>query len=159
MKRERISGVLVRLVPSRSGGGEKNGALGQLALVPADRVDSIVRVPRITPVVGARLPMLGLAAVDGAVMPVLTLSPDGARAPSSAPGARESASPRVLVVCLHAGERIGLVGLDVVTIGHFDPDPSGPEAARVDGERVPFVDLAALAGELHARPWAGRVRA
>lgn len=158
MKRERISGVLVRLGSGRSG-GEKTGTQGTLAIVPADQVDSIVRLPRITQVVGARLPMLGLAAVDGAVMPVLTLTPEGGRAPSTVPGAREVAAPRVLVVCLHAGERVGLAGLEVVSIGHFDPDPSGPAAARVDGERVPFVDLAALAGELHARPWAGRVRA
>ncbi|MBK8212387.1 MAG: chemotaxis protein CheW [Myxococcales bacterium] len=124
------------------------------AFLPTEGVLSVVRMPRVSPVAGARPPMLGVAQVDGAVLPVL--APFGEPRPTSAlPGMRESHA-RVLVVCLHAGERVGVAGIEVVSVGHFDGDVG---SVRFDGDTVPDLDLPGLVSELHARPWAGRVRA
>lgn len=141
------SGIVVRTSESREGGRPLFGFL------PVERVESIVRMPRVSPVVGARPPMLGVAHVQGGVLPVV--APFGEPRPHSTPPGRDP-SPRVLLVCLIAGERLGLAGLEVVTVGHFEGDEG---SVRQAGERVSDIDLASLASELHARPWAGRVRA
>lgn len=114
-------------------------------------------MPRVSPVAGARLPLLGVAPVMGAVIPVVTLGGD-IRPPSAPPGMRDRGMPslRTLVVCLLAGEKLGIAGIEVVAVGHFDADGAG---VRVDGEQVLEVDLASVSAELHSRPWAGRVGA
>ena len=98
--------------------------------------------------------MLGIAPVMGGVIPVVTLGGDR-RPLSTPPGAREPPA-KVLVVCLLAGERLGIAGLEIMMVGHFDGERDG---VRAFGERVADVDLASIAAEINARPWAGRVRA
>lgn len=131
----------------------RDGVRSALGFLPVERVEGIVRMPRVSPIVGARPPMLGVAQVQGGVIPVI--APYGDPRPHSTPPGRDP-SARMLVVCLLAGERLGLAGVEIVSVGHFDGDD---HSVRIDGERVPEVDLATLASELHARPWAGRVRA
>jgi len=144
---KRRSGLVVRTAEGR------DGARPLFGFLPVERVESIVRMPRVSPVVGARPPMLGVAQVHGGVIPVI--APYADARPHSAPPGRDP-SARVLVVCLLAGERLGLAGIEIVSVGHFDGDEA---SVRSSGERVGDVDLASLASELHARPWAGRVRA
>jgi len=142
----RRSGIVVRFAQDR----DKRVSLGFL---PTERVEAVVRMPRLSPVTGSRPPMLGVASVLGGILPVVTLGSD-ARHQTAAPGSREA--PKLLVVCLLAGERLGIANVDVVSVGHFDAAEAG---VRMGGELVTEVDLASVAAELHARPWAGRVRA
>jgi hypothetical protein len=55
---------------------------------------------------GASPELLGIALHEGVVLPVLTVGT-----------ARD-----VMVICLHAGELVGLVGAEVVEAGTFDAD-------------------------------------
>jgi hypothetical protein len=83
-------------------------------------------VPPVTAVPGAPRELLGVGLYEGNVVPVLAV------------GSAASA----MVVCQHAGELVGLVGLEVVGPGTFEAEERG---VRIDtGERVESLDVAAL---------------
>lgn len=113
---------------------------GALAFVPAVNVQSIVAMPPITAVPGRHEPLLGIAQVGNAVIPVLGLGALG--------GSRGA-----LVVTKHAGESVGLAGAEVVGTGHYEVDASAPDCVRVDGERVPSVDVGSIYDRVRNAAW------
>ncbi len=126
------------------GGSTRGGVLlrvdGALAFVPAASVHGIVAMPPITPVPGRHEPLLGIAEVGNAVISVLGLGGTGA-------------SHGMLVVAKHAGEQVGLAGVEVIGTGHYDVDASAPDCVRVDGERVPSLDVGAIYDRVKSAAW------
>lgn len=104
---------------------------GALAFLPAVSVQSIVAMPPITTVPGRRDPLLGIAQVANSVIPVLALG-------------RQGSARGMLVVTRYAGESLGLAGGEIVGTGHYEVDGSAPDCVRVDGERVPSIDVAKM---------------
>lgn len=129
------------------------------AFVGVASIEALAPMPKTTPVVGGTLPLVGVAAVSGALVPVLDLG-CGARHRSTRPPVVDraaAAASRPLLICLHEGERLGLSGVEVVAVGHFD-EAAGGGAVIFEGEAVEQLDLGALVAHLRAKPWAGRVR-
>ncbi len=124
--------------------GRRGGVLlrvdGALAFLPAATVQSIVALPAITPVPGRHEPLLGIAQVGNGVIPVLGLGALGASRGS-------------LVVTKHAGEPVGLAGIEVVGTGHYEIDGSAPDCVRVGGERVPSIDVGAIYEKVKRAGW------
>ena len=121
------------MTPLVGGHGRRGGVLwrvdGALSFVPSSVVQRIAPSPRVTAVPGAPAELLGVAAYEGLVIPVIAVGKQR----------------REMLVCQHAGEMVGLVGGEVVRTGTFDLAAAGPgEADQVEheGERVPMVDVA-----------------
>lgn len=141
--------------------------------VPVGAIDSLAPMPSIAPVVGAALPLLGVAAVAGALLPVVHLGavsgearrhsshPPNPRPPrpprSPRPPSLEPGPTRPLIVCIHEGEHLGLAGVEVIAIGHFD-EAETRGAVLFEGETLAPLDFGALVALLRPKPWAGRVR-
>ena len=86
---------------------------GELAFVPIDLALRVAPGPNVTRVVGAPSALRGVALFEGGVVPVVAVGEsDGA-----------------MLVCDWAGQRVGLVGLDLVASGVFNVDPN--DSARV----------------------------
>lgn len=125
--------------------GQRRGGVllrvdGALAFLPAAAVHGIVAMPPITAVPGRHEPLLGISDVGNSVISVLGLGGAGA-------------SHGVLVVARHAGEQVGLAGVEVIGTGHYDVDASAPECVRVDGERVPSLDVGAIYDRAKSAAW------
>ncbi len=127
------------------------------AFVAVASIESLAPMPKTTPVVGGALPLVGVAAVAGALLPVLDLGAGARRSSTRPPTERGGAASRPLVICLHEGERVGLAGVEVLAVGHFD-EAAAAGAVLFEGEAVERLDLGALISHLRAKPWAGRVR-
>jgi hypothetical protein len=63
-----------------------------------------------------------------------------------------------MLVCSYLGDRVGLVGLEIVATGKFEPaegtldlDPGG---VLHEGVEVPAFDVAAVVGRLREGRWA-----
>jgi hypothetical protein len=114
---------------------------GALSFVPASVVLRIAPAPRVTAVPGAPVELLGVAAHEGMVIPVIAIGE----------------KRREMLVCQHAGEVVGLVGGEVLRTGTFDVVPAGPgepDHVEHDGRRVPPVDVAGAYARVQA---AGRL--
>ncbi len=80
---------------------------GQLHFLPATVAMKLLPVPTIAEVPGSPGDLRGIALVDGEMIPIVDLlgAPQGSGA---------------MLVCAVLGERVGLVGLEVVETGRFD---------------------------------------
>ena len=115
-------------------GGVVVRAMQALAFVPSSVAVRVTTAPLVARIAGAASELLGVALVEGDVVPVVTL----------APAAAPSGQLAQMVVCTHDGERLGIVGLDVVAAGLFDADPEDPGGILFDEVRVPGLDIGAL---------------
>jgi hypothetical protein len=120
MRSTRRGGVLIR-------------AEAQLYFVPASVAVRIAPPPRVTPVPGAPPGLLGIALHAGSVVPVMTIGPERAE----------------MVVCLEAGELVGVVGGRVVRTGTFDVVTHRPEVVEHEGEQALPLDVHALCAAVH----------
>lgn len=103
-----------------AGAGLVLSVRGEPRFLPALLVHSVLSCPRISAVPGSAL---GMAWVGGKVIPVARLDERGAH----------------LVVCLAAGEVVGLAGVEVQRSGFFDPSEDG---VLCDGVTVRPLDVA-----------------
>jgi hypothetical protein len=108
--------------------------------VPAEFAKKLVPMPVVARVPGAHLDLVGIAQVEGVVVPVVAIG-QGAR--------------RAMLVVEHMGEPIGLVGADVLATGAFDAAGDGA-SVRHDGRVAKPLDLGAIYARLQAGSWAGR---
>lgn len=120
----------------RSVGGLLLRAPGGLRFVPANVALRVVPMPPRVRVPGAPSSLLGVSVIDGEAIPVVDYGAEG----------------DALLVCTHGGEGVGIANVEVVATGRFEPD--GPDAVRVDGERVPFLDIGALVEHVQSARWA-----
>jgi hypothetical protein len=109
--------------------------------VPAEVAQKLVPMPAVARVPGAHADLVGIAHVDGVVVPVVAIG-QGPR--------------RAMLVVEHVGEPIGLVGADVLATGAFEPAGDGG-SVRHDGRVATPLDLTAIYARLHGGSWAGRV--
>lgn len=121
-------GVLVRV----------DGAVRFVSAFVALRVAGI---PRVTPVPGTPPELLGVALYEGMIVPVLALG----------------ASRASMIVCHHAGELVGIVGLDVVHVGSFNTVSNEPALVEYEGKPVEQLDLetiyARVQSSARSGPW------
>ena len=113
-----------------------------LWFVPASVALTLAPPPQIARVPGAPAALLGIALQDGEVLPVIALGP------------RHGA----MIVCSYLGEKVGLVGGEIVGTGLFEVDSEGGDAVRFGDERARSLDLASIYARVQGEGWAGRWR-
>lgn len=97
-----------------------------LCFLPATIAIKVTPVPDVARVPGSPRELLGVALVDGDMVPVIAV------------GTARTA----MIVCSYLGERVGLVGMDVVAAG------------RVDTTEAKLFDVATEVAKLRVAPWA-----
>lgn len=122
--------------------------------LPAAVASKVLAMPGVARVPGAPAELVGVALVEGEMVPVVAvgeLDTRGSRRPSS-PSSRARADHRPMLVCVVMGERVGLVGLEILASGSFAP--AEPEGVVYDDVAVPLFDVAAVVARLREGRWA-----
>jgi hypothetical protein len=144
MERGERGGVLLRV-------GREDGC-DLHAFVPAEVARRLCDLSSITPVPGARPPVVGIALAEGAVVTVLRVAspdPEAARrtyAPGEdwiVPGADRA------VLCTLGAIEVALTGASVVATGVFEGAPEG-EGVLWRSEVVPVLDVRSLYAQAEA---------
>jgi chemotaxis signal transduction protein len=99
--------------------------------LPAKVAMRVARVASVTKVPGAPPELVGIAHVEGEILPILA---PRAKAPS----------PARAVVCDHMGEHVGVAVDEILHAGLVDADPDLADAVRFEDRSVRTLDLAAL---------------
>lgn len=84
---------------------------GALSFLPADVAIKVMPVPEMARIPGAPPELRGVALVEGDMIPVIA---GGVHAQMM-----HDEGAAAMLVCVVLGERVGLVGIDVVATGHF----------------------------------------
>jgi chemotaxis signal transduction protein len=124
-----------------------------LFFLPATIANKVLPMPGFARVPGAPEELVGVALVEGEMVPVVAVGPletRGSRRPPSSE--RPRADNRPMLVCTYLGERIGLVGLEIVATGQFDA--TSPESVLHDGVPAVLFDVGAVASRLREGRWA-----
>ena len=111
----------------------------QLWFVPTSIAVKVMPRPMMARVPGGPPELLGVAAVDGDMIPIFTLG--------EAPRDSEA-----MLVCTALGERLGLLGIQIVATGRFEA--SDGTDVRVNGEIARTFDVATLIAKVRERRWA-----
>jgi hypothetical protein len=112
---------------------------GALVYVSAAETLKLAPIPIITRVPGAPEGLLGVALHEGEILPVVEI---GTR--------RES-----MLVCVHAGARLGIVGGSVVEVGMFEATTDGTSVQH-GGETATLLDVTALSAKASSPSWGER---
>jgi hypothetical protein len=112
----------------------------ELHYLPASVALKLLPPPEVARVPGAPPELLGVASVEGAMVPVVAIG--------EARGC--------LLVCTYLGERVGLIGLEVLATGRLSPAVGDALHEQVvhDGERAFLFDLAAVVARFRQGSWA-----
>jgi chemotaxis signal transduction protein len=105
-----------------------------LYFVPASAALRIAPAPRVTLVPGGPPDLVGIAMLEGTIVPVVSIGPARAE----------------MVVCQHAGEPVGLIGAEVVRTGVFEVSEGRPEAVVHEGQSVRPLDVATIYARVQA---------
>jgi chemotaxis signal transduction protein len=125
----------------------------ELFFLPAAIARKVLPMPGVARVPGAPQDLVGVALVEGQMVPVVAIGPldtRGSRRPTT--GARRRADNRPMLVCEYLGETVGLVGLEIVATGTFDAVDA--EQVVHDGAPVALFDVASVVGRLREGRWA-----
>ena len=132
-------GVIFRIVDARY-------------FLPASVASKVLPMPRVARVPGAPADLVGVALVEGEMIPVVAigeLDARGSRRPPST--SRPRADNRPMLVCDVLGERVGLVGLEILATGFFPP--AEPEGVMHGDTAVPLFDVGAVVARLRQGRW------
>jgi chemotaxis signal transduction protein len=124
-----------------------------LFFLPATIASKVLPMPGVARVPGAPQDLVGVALVEGEMIPVVAigaLDVRGSRRPAAS--SRPRADNRPMLFCTYLGERIGLVGLEIVATGHFDAED--PEHVVHEGVAAPLFDVGAVVAGLREGRWA-----
>jgi hypothetical protein len=102
----------------------------------AEVAERVAARPSIARIPGAPSGLLGVGLSEGAILPIIEIGE----------------SPGVMIVCVHRGEPLGLVGASDVMTGVFAAVDA--TAVRVDGEVVDGFDLDEVYRRVHVVSWA-----
>lgn len=129
-----------------------------LHFLPASIATKVLPMPGVARVPGAPEELVGVALVEGEMVPVVAIGELERRGGSRRPpaGSRPRADNRPLLVCTYHGERVGLVGLQIVATGHFETsnDSSGADQVVHEGVAAALFDVGAVVARLREGRWA-----
>jgi len=124
-----------------------------LFFLPATVACKVLPMPGVARVPGGPVELVGVALVEGEMIPVVAIGELDARGSRNLPPHHRSpADNRPMLVCTYLGERVGLVGLEIVATGHFDA--SVPDQVVHSGVRAPLFDVGAVVARLREGRWA-----
>jgi hypothetical protein len=109
-----------------------------LVYVPAAAAVKLSQIPQITRVPGAPEGLLGVALHEGEILPIVSIGPE-----------RDS-----MLVCMHTGALLGVVGGSIVETGMFDALEDGT-SVRYGDETATVLDLGVISGRLAPPSWGG----
>lgn len=127
--------------------GERRGGVvfrvgGELCFLPASMAMKVLPVPEMARVPGGPPELCGVALVEGSMIPVVDVNDE--------PGGRRTGA---MLLCTAFGERLGLVGIDVVKTGSFEAaDTAG--AVDIDGEKAHPFDVGRVIARVREGRWA-----
>lgn len=119
---------------------------GELAFLPASIAIKILPVPEMARVPGGPRELRGVALVEGNMIPVVDVNEEPGKRPSSSPNG-------AMLLCVAFGERIGLVGIDVVATGLFDA-ADAPGAVRLNQDTARAFDVGRVIARVRQGRWA-----
>ena len=108
---------------------------GRPLFLGADLAVKLTPRPQIARLPGAPPGLLGLALSEGAILPLLELGPVRA----------------TMIICVHRGEPVGLLGAEEIQSGVFPAADAG--AVIAFGKTVPPLDLEELYARVHTATW------
>lgn len=123
-----------------------------LFFLPATVATRILPMPGVARVPGGPHDLVGVALVEGEMVPVVAISQLDRRAVRRPKGETPRADSRPMLVCTYLGQRVGLVGLEVVATGIFDAVDA--EHVVHGGTRAALFDVGAVVARLGAGRWA-----
>jgi chemotaxis signal transduction protein len=132
-------------------GGVLFKAADQLYFLPATIATKVLPMPGIARVPGAPAELVGVALVEGEMVPVVAIGDLDARG-SRRPPDRPRSDNRPMLLCSYLGERVGLVGLEIVATGRFEG--TDPETIHHGGARAAVFDVGAVFSRLREHRWA-----
>ena len=134
-------------------GGVLFRVAAQLYFLPATIASKVLPMPVMARVPGAPAELVGVALVEGEMIPVVAVG-DLERRISRRPKNpdRPRADNRPMLVCTYLGERVGLVGLVILSTGRFDS--TQPDQVSHDGVPVALFDVGAVFNSLREGRWA-----
>jgi hypothetical protein len=103
---------------------------GRLWFVPASVAMKAIPTPIMARVPGGPRDLRGIALVDGEMIPVVTIPDERGTSMRSPPDGA------AMLICTVLGERLGLVGIEILATGQFDP--GADEADEVDENEIRF---------------------
>ena len=124
---------------------------GELWFLPASIAMKVMPIPEMAAVPGGPPELRGVALVEGDMIPIV----DAVEEPlerierSAMPGPTKEA----MLVCAVLGETLGLVGIDVVATGRFEPGDAAGEV-KLGDETARTFDVAALVARVREGRWA-----
>jgi chemotaxis signal transduction protein len=121
--------------------------------LPATTASKVLPMPGVARVPGAAADLVGIALVEGEMVPVVDIGS------GDAPPSRRAVTPsrprtdnRPMLVCACQGERVGLVGLEVLATGLFETNDD--ESVLHEGAAAPLFDVGAVIARLRESRWA-----
>lgn len=120
----------------------------QLFFLPATIASKVLPMPRVGYMPGAPEELLGIALVQSEMVPVVALARGESDTKWPATG-RLRIDSRPMLLCNYLGERIGLVGFEIVATGNFDdPEPT------YGGVKAQLFDIDSVIERLRRNRWA-----
>lgn len=129
---------------------------GALHFLPVSVAMKVLPVPEIAPMPGAPALLRGVALVDGAMVPVVDVRQSEREL--DADGMPKERALRAkpcgaMLVCAVLGERVGLVGLDVVATGRWERGEA-TGLVKVGAETARLFDVADVVARVREGRWA-----
>jgi hypothetical protein len=126
-------------------GGVVFRVAGDPYFLPASIAMKVIPVPAVARVPGGPPELRGVALVDGDMIPVVNVAGSDPPPPTG----------EAMLLCAVVGERLGLVGIDVVATGRFEADDETGEIKVGSGtEKARTFDVAAVIARVREGRWA-----
>jgi chemotaxis signal transduction protein len=116
----------------------------ELFFLPATIANKVLPMPGVARVPGAPPDLVGVALVEGEMVPVVAVGP------KNGPRGRSPAH-RPMLVCTFLGEKVGIVGVEVVATGRF---PATDDGVQHQGASARIFDVGGVVARLSEGRWA-----
>lgn len=120
--------------------------------LPATTASKVLPMPGVARVPGAADDLVGIALVEGEMIPVVDIGDEAPPSRRAVTPSRPRTDNRPMLVCTCLGERVGLVGLEVLATGLFETNDD--ESVVHEGIPAPLFDVGAVIGRLRESRWA-----
>lgn len=129
---------------------------GALFFLPASIAMKLLPIPELATVPGGPVELRGVALVEGDMIPVVEASEEATiseRADRARMRQTRGDLPGAMLVCAVLGERVGIVGIEVVATGRFEADATTGELIH-GGEVAHSFDVAGIITRVREGRWA-----